>query len=78
MTTQVRTSSPDTYALATLLETSVDWHGVQDVLYILAGVLDDKADHISTSYSDDALAALFADGATALRTVGDTFRDVSP
>ncbi len=69
--------STDTYALAVQLEAAVDWQGVQDVLYILAGVLDDKADHISMSYQDDALAELFANGAAALRTLGDTFHGIS-
>ncbi len=59
------------------LEDEIDRIGLESVLYMIAGILDEKSDHV-LSYSDsDVLSEELQSAANEIREMADTFHGIS-
>ena len=55
------------------LESTIDQYGLADVLQMIAEICYEKSDHVSTVWSDNALAKVWSGAAKRIETVSDRF-----
>lgn len=59
------------------LESEIDRIGLEAVLYMIAGILDEKAEHVLSHADSDQLSDELKETADELRELADSFHGIS-